>query len=194
MSDANGNAKTWAQTAVNALGLSGLYAAAWTGRLGWSWFLGALGLSMAWLTPAMLVQALQIYARAVYAPPPTVPPPPTAPPPPGPPSASTPGTPESVPRVESMPPLPPGVFGLLAMFQGLPLWRGIPAFAVMLLLCAVPSCTRAQGDNVGNVLDAVWKVVTATCSGVRTVAPFVEMVRPRPLDATPDDAPDASAD
>lgn len=193
-----GNAKTYAQTTLNALCLAGLYAAAWTGRLGWVWVLGAVGLSMAWVTPAVIVQALQIYARAVYAPPPpSASTPGSAPPsaPSGPPAAGASGSHQAAPHVESMPSPPPGIFGFIALVRELRVSRAIPAFAVMVLLSGTLSgCTRAQGDNVGNVFDAVWKVVTNTCSTVRTVTPFVEMVRPRPLDASPDDAPDASAD
>lgn len=193
---AKSNAQTIAQTVLNLACLAGLYAAAWTGRLGWSWVLGAVGLSMAWVTPAVLVQGLQIYARAVYAQPPsaTTPgtPPPTAPP--GPPAPLATGQ-EAASRVGSPPSMPPGVFGLVALLRDFRLPRTVTAFATMVLLCAVlGGCSRAQGDNVGNVLDAVWKVVTNTCSAVRTVTPFVEMVRPHPLDASPDDAPDASAD
>lgn len=72
MIQANGrpSEKYYGHTLITVLCLAGLYAAAWTNRLAWGWFLGGVGLAFGWITPALLVEGLRLYARAVYSVPP----------------------------------------------------------------------------------------------------------------------------
>lgn len=150
--------RTAAQTILNILCLAGLYGAAWTGRLAWSWFLGAVGLSMAWITPALLIQGFQMYARAMHAPPPGD-------------GGSAPRTGPGT-RSDPMgdpPTLPPGVFGFMEIFRG----AGLRPLLITTMAVLMTGCSGG-GSNLSGALDAVWKVVTTTCTGVRVATPLVD--------------------
>lgn len=166
-------ARTVAQAILNVLCLAGLYAAAWTARLDWSWFLAAVGLSMAWITPALLIQGFQMYARAMHAPPPGAGP--LAPPGAGG-SSPRPGGDRPAGEVSEPPTPPPGVFGFVEIARGAGM-RPILAMTLAALLGA-EGCSGG-GGNIGNVLDAAWKVVTTGCNGVRMASPLVDgLLRP----------------
>lgn len=180
-------ARTVAQAILNLFCLSALYAAAWTGRLNWSWFLGAVGLSMAWITPALLIQGFQMYARAVFATPPGS----SSQTPPGGGVAARNDAVRPSNPVDGPPSLPPGVFGFLDLVRGASL-RPLVAVAFAMLLMT-PGCSGGSA-NFGSALDAVWKVVTTGCTGVRIATPLVDALRSPQPDASAARAQDDAVD